>query len=177
MLIPPLLASTAETTASSLRAVMTAPWTSPGIEGSGSVTRNFSASSVAIIRLDRISSGFPTRGRRWGFALTMAAKVASSAAIGDERLHCERSALLPATGTCTGSGSSGRGTSRCAKGLSRSRSRPEPACRDKVSAAPRSSFRGTCSLAAESLNSRAASASMAGLAGSGRLCARFVPSP
>src|SRR4030095_16243581 len=60
----PLLASAAHTTASSLSAVMTAPSTASGMPSSGAVTRNFSASSVLCIRLERISSGLPTRGRR-----------------------------------------------------------------------------------------------------------------
>lgn len=63
MLIPPLLARAAAATASSLSAVMTAPAWSSGIPASGADTRNFGASSVRCIRFERISSGFPTRGR------------------------------------------------------------------------------------------------------------------
>ena len=62
-----MLPSAAQTTASSLSAVMTAPSTASGMPASGAVTRNFSASSVAIMPVRCASRpGLPTRGRSAG---------------------------------------------------------------------------------------------------------------
>jgi hypothetical protein len=168
--MPPLLPSAALTTASSLRAVITAPSTASARPGSGTKTRCFSRSSVCPIRLLRSSSGLPTRGRSWGFACTMAAKAASSAAIGD---------TVPAPTAChCAAGIAGASTRRWASGWSRSSGRcwslmtaehgqrlVEFASRDE---------QGTRALV--ELLAREC-ASTRGLPASGRLCAAFVPCP
>lgn len=90
-----LFARQAAATASSFSAVVTAPSTASGLPGSGSVTRNLWSSSVSISRLERISSGFPTRGRRWGFAPTVAVNMRSTAVMGDAVVHCAKSRRGP----------------------------------------------------------------------------------
>ena len=125
-LMPPLLPNAAAATASSFNAVITAPLMASGMSGSGAVTRNLSNSRVCSKRLLRISSGLPTRGRRPGFALTMAVNVRSTASIGEACVHRAGSFVRSSgTGLRMGDGTAVRVTWRCANAWSRSRGRPE----------------------------------------------------
>ncbi len=107
-------------------------------------------------RLDRISSGLPTRGRRCGLACTVARKVASTAYIGDVRVQAERSRRFSGTDRKLGFGTSRSRTSRRARGWSRSRGRPEASWCWNLSMASFSSLRGTHNRRALSLKRCAA---------------------
>ena len=176
----PCSPSAADATASSLSAVITAPSRASGMPASGAVTRNLSASSVACIRLLRISSGLPTRGRSRGLARTVARKPWSTAAIGRRRRPARAVAAIRRHRAVARLGS------RVEPDLARRQrvvalARPAGCARGVWKRARRLAQLGRAAptaAARASLKRRAAAGDRcAGCPPSGRLCARFVPAP